>query len=154
MKRAIAPLCLLLLGSCASTDGFETDEVQKCGPGAPVGVEAGWDARSTMERGDDRLTLIVQVANNSDEDITVDFVRADPMVMDRDTMYEIEGGALDTATVIKEGDASTFELAMMGRRRMQNRGGGVRASGVDVAVTVVLEPKQSYRCLFRLPLGF
>lgn len=107
-----------------------------------------------MERGDDRLTMLVRVSNNSSKEITVKAVRVDPMMMDRDTTFEIERGSRDFNQVIAEGDASTFEIPMMSRRTMQNRTTGVRASGVDVAVTVLLEPDVSHRCQFRVPLGF
>jgi hypothetical protein len=154
MKRALA--LLLLSAACASNDGFISDDVKQCEPGSPVTIEAGWDAQSvgTGERGSDRLTMLVQVSNNSSEDITVKFVRADPLMFDRDTAYELEGGARDVNKVIAEGKDATFEIPMISRRRMQNRAPGVMASEVDVAVTVVLESKESYRCRFRLPLGF
>jgi hypothetical protein len=156
MKRAITLLTLLLCVACASNDGFVKNDVNACGPGSPIGVEAGWDAQATpMERaGDNRMTLLVRVSNSSDEDITVKAVRADPMAMDRETMYEIERGSRDFNTLIAEGDDSTFEIPMMSRRRMQDRTTGVRASGVDVAVTVLLDSEKSVRCRFRLPLGF
>jgi hypothetical protein len=156
MKRAITLLSLLLSAACASNDGFVKNDVNTCGPGSPIGVEAGWDTQATpMERaGDNRMTLLVQVSNSSNEDITVKAVRADPMAMDRETMYEIERGSRDFNKVIAEGDDATFEIPMMSRRRMQDRINGVRASGVDVAVTVLLDSEKSVRCRFRLPLGF
>lgn len=155
MKRVIALLSLLLSAACASNDGF-VKETDACGPESRIGVEAGWDGQSsTSDRMvDSRLTLLVRVANNSDEEITVKNVRADPMLPERDAMYEIERGARDFSTLIAEGDDSTFEIPMMTRRRMQDRTTGVRASGVDVAVTVLLEPEKTLRCRFRLPLGF
>jgi hypothetical protein len=154
MKRAIVLLSLLLCAACASNDGF-VKQVESCGPGAPVGVEAGWDTQTTtVERGlSDRMTLLVRVSNNSDEDITVKAIRADPNAMDRETMYEIERGSRDFNTLIAEGDDSTFEIPMMSRRRMQDRTTGVKASGVDVAVTVLLDSEKSVRCVFRLPLS-
>ncbi|HEX6642898.1 MAG TPA: hypothetical protein VF215_17410 [Thermoanaerobaculia bacterium] len=154
MKRALA--LLLLSAACASNDGFVSDDVKECGPGSLVTIEAGWDTQSmgAGDRGDNRLTMLVRVSNNSSEDIRVKFVRVDPMMFDRDTAYEIEGGALDVDKLIAEGDDATFEIPMMSRRRMQNRAPGVRASEVDVVATVVLESKESYRCRFRVPLGF
>jgi hypothetical protein len=156
MKRAIALLLLLSAACASSNDGFISDDVKVCGPGSLVTIEAGWDTQSLgpNDVGGDRLTMLVRVSNNSSEEITVKFVRVDPMLMDRDTAYEIDGGARDVNQSIAEGETSTFEIPMMSRRSMQNRTTGVRASGVDVAVTVVLDTKESYRCRFRLPLGF
>ena len=155
MKRAITLLSLLLGVVCASNDGF-VNEVNTCGPGSPIGIDAGWDQPSSpIERmGQNQMTLLVQVSNSSDKDITVKSIRADPMPMERDSMYEIERGSRDFDTLIREGDDSTFEIPMMTMRRMQERTTGVRASGVDVAVTVVLDSEESVRCRFRLPLGF
>ena len=155
MKRAITLLSLLLSAACASNDGF-VKENSACGPGSPIGIEAGWDSQtSPMERAvDNRMTLLVRVANNSDEDITVKAIRADPMTAFKETAFEIERGSQDFNKVIAEGEDSTFEIPMMSRRRMQDRTTGVRASGVDVTVTVVLEPEKVVRCPFRLQLGF
>jgi hypothetical protein len=156
MQRAIALLSLLLAAACASNDGFVKEKDNICGPDSRIGIEAGWDRQaSPMESAvDNRMTLLVRVANNSDEDITVKTVRADPLMAERDAMYEIERGAREFDTLIAEGDDSTFEIPMMTRRRLQDRTTGVRASGVDVAVTVVYDSEKSLRCRFRLPLGF
>ena len=156
MKRAITLLSLLLSAACASSnDGF-VKETNLCGAGSPIGIEAGWDTQaSPMERSvDNRLTLLVRVSNSSDEDITVKAIRADPMTAFKDTAYEIERGSQDFNKVIAEGDDSTFEIPMLSRRKLQDRTTGVRASGVDVTVTVVLDSEKSYRCPFRLQLGF
>jgi hypothetical protein len=153
MKRALTLLSLVLLAACATNDGFVTNDVQGCGPGTSVGIEAGWDTQS-MDRFGDRLTLLVQVANNSDKEITIKSINADPMPMQGDSTYEIDRASRTFGKVIAEGEQSTFEIPMMSRRKMQDRSGGVRASGVDVAVTVLVEPDESYRCRFRLPLGF
>ncbi|HEV7765472.1 MAG TPA: hypothetical protein VGQ76_10755 [Thermoanaerobaculia bacterium] len=158
MKRALLLLpMLLLIAACASNDGFVDNSSQGCAPGSPIGIEAGWgDSTGANEMGGTRnLTMLVRVSNNSDEDITVKTIRADPMMMERDGHYELERGVRDANEVIAEGKDSTFELPMrLSRRNLSERGGGVRASGVDVNVTVLVEPNVSHRCRFRLPLGF
>lgn len=157
MKRALLLLPMLfLLAACATNDGFEDNSSQGCAPGSPIGIEAGWGDASGSELGNSRtLTMLVRVSNNSNEDITVKNVRADPAMTDRDSAFELERGARDVNEVIAEGEQSTFELPMMmSRRELRERGGGVRASGVDVTVTVLVEPNVSHRCRFRLPLGF
>ena len=155
MKRAIALLSLLLAAACASNDGFVQKEVSSCGPGSSIGIDAGWDQQSSpVQRGQNQMTLLVQVSNNSDADITVKTVRADPMPMERDSMYEIQGGAQKVDKTIAEGEDFTFEIPMTTMRRLQERTTGVRSSGVDVAVTVVLDSEEQVRCRFRLPLGF
>ena len=155
MKRAITLLSLLLSAACASNDGFVKDNTA-CGPGSLIGIEAGWDApTSPLERTtDSRMTLLVRDSNSTNEDITVKAIRADPMTAFKETAYEIERGSQSFDQLIAEGDDYTFEIPMMSRRRMQDRTTGVRASGVDVTVTVVLDSEKSVRCPFRLPLGF
>jgi hypothetical protein len=157
MKRAIALLSLLLAAACASSnDGFVKDPVSTCGAGSPIGIEVGWDsATAPMDRAvENRLTLLVRVSNSSNEDITVKTVRADPMTAFQDTAYELERGSQDFNKVIAEGEDSTFEIPMTSRRRLQERTTGVRASAVDVTVTVVMDSEKSVRCPFRLSLGF
>lgn len=146
---------LLLIAACASNDGFVENSNQGCAAGSPIQIEAGWGDSGTNEMGGARsLTLLVRVSNNSDADITVKNVRADPMMMERDGAYELERGVHEANEVIPEGEDSTFELPMrMTRRNLSERGGGVRASGVDVTVTVLVEPNVSHRCRFRLPLS-
>ena len=154
MKRALTLLSLFLLAACASNDGF-VENNKRCAPGDEVGIEAGWDAQgSAMERGSNRLTMLVRVSNNSNGEITVKRVYVDPMTMDRDSPYELERGALDPNQVIAEGDAATFEVPMIGRQRLDGRTVNRANASVDLSVTVLLEPDQSYRCRFQLPMGF
>lgn len=154
MRRALPLLSLLFIAACASNDGF-VDQVRGCGSGEPIEVEAGWEtASSAMDvPGYDRRNMLVRVSNNSDADVTVKFIRVDPMNLPRDGEWEIEGGARDVDKVVAEAGDATFEIPMMSRRRFQNRGNGVRVTSLDVAVTVILGNEESVRCLFRVPLG-
>jgi hypothetical protein len=158
MKRALTLTSLLLLAAaCASNDGFVKNDVNDCAAGSEVTIDAGWDAQagSSLERGDDRLTMLVEVSNNSNKEITIKSINVDPMMqMNDDAPYELDRGSRTFGKAIAEGEQSTFEIPMVSRRKMQDRSRGVRASAVDVAVTVVLETDQSYRCRFRVPLGF
>jgi hypothetical protein len=151
MKRALPLLSLLLFAACASNDGF-VDQVRGCGPGEEIGVEAGWDAATAGVDvpGRDRRTMLVRVANNSHEDIHVKFVRVDPLNMQRDAEWSIEGGAREVNKDIAEGEDATFEVPMSSIRRYS----GSRIKELDVAVTVVLGEEESVRCRFRVPLGF
>jgi hypothetical protein len=153
MKRALTVLSLLLAAGCASNDGFIDNKVQNCGEGSPVTIEVGWDSSSSTEMRVNDVTMLVRVANNSDEDITVKSISVDPMQTDRDAVVAIERGARDFGKLIPEGEDSTFEIPMMVRRSFDNRG-RVRASSVDVTVTVSLEPDQSHRCRFRVPMPY
>ena len=155
MKRALL-LSLILTAACASKDGFVDHSTQNCAPGSEIGIQAGWDARgSTYETGTNRLTLMVEVANNSNHEVTVKRIYVDPMMMREDAPWELERGAVDPMKVIPEGEAATFEVPMIAKRRMFERRNVISTtSGAEVAVTVLLEPEQTYRCRFRLPTDF
>lgn len=159
MKRVLALLSLFLMAACASNDGF-VENNRTCESGAEVGIEAGLDTStsSVMETGGiNRLNMVVQVSNNSNKEITVKRVNVDPMTMDRDSPYELDRGSREVNKVIAEGDASTIEIPMNVRRRLDGGFAGrtMRTNrGVDFSVTVLLEPDQTYRCRFRVPLDF
>lgn len=154
MKRALMLLSLILAAACASNDGF-VENPQNCGPGSEIGIDAGWDMQgSAMESSSNRLTMLVRVANNSNREITVKRVYVDPMSMNEDSPYELVRGATDPMKVIAEGEESTFEVQMTVNRRMNVRRSASASSAAEVSVTVLLEPEQSYRCRFRVPMGF
>jgi hypothetical protein len=156
MKRAPLLLSLFLFAACASKDGFIDNTAQNCGAGAEIGIRAGWDNQTaTNETGRNRLTMLVEVANNSDHDITVKRIYVDPLAMQQeDSPYEVERGAADPMKVIAEGDASTFDIAMAVTRRLFDRRTMSTRSGVEMTVTVLLEPEQTYRCRFQMPMAF
>ena len=146
-------LCLFLFAACASrNDGF-VDQVRGCGPSEEIGVEAGWESSSVSsdQLGETRQVMLVRVSNNSDRERTVKFVRVDPLNLQRDGEWLMEGGARDGDKVIPEGEAATFDIDMMSRRRIDQRG-LIAQRELDVAVTVVLDEEESIRCRFRVPL--
>jgi hypothetical protein len=154
MKRLLTLLSLFLLAGCASNDGF-VEDINTCEPGAEVGIDAGWDMQaSAMETGSARMTLLVRVSNNSNDDITVKRIAADPMNIDRDSRFQLERGSREPNQVIAAGGESTFEIPMNSTRQYDSRGGRRANSSVDLSVTVWLDSDQSYRCRFRVPTGF
>lgn len=160
MKQALTLLSLIFIAGCASKDGFIENTSQNCGPGSEIGIRAGWDPQGSsteVRNGTNRMTMVVEVANNSDHEITVKRIYVDPLAMHDDASpYEIERGAADPMKVIAEGDASTFEIPMFAKRRQIDLRRNVisTTSGAEMAVTVLLEPEQTYRCRFRVPMGF
>lgn len=156
MKRVLTLLSLFLFAACASKDGF-IDNTSNCGPGSEIGIRAGWDqSETTIDRGRNRLTMLVEIANNTDHEITVKKIYIDPLSMQDNAAYEIERGAADPMKVIAEGDASTFEVPMAATRRDFSQRNTISSSspGVDLTVTVLLEPEQTFRCGFRVPMAF
>lgn len=152
MKRALTLLSLILFCACASNDGFIQKPAEECGSGAEVGIAAGWSASTSgAERGTNRLLMMVEVANNSDHEITVKRVFIDPGFANDNSPWTLERGAIQPGKVIAEGEASTFEVPMTANYRFDRRGMGGSTSA-DVTVTVVVEPEASYRCRFRVPM--
>ncbi|MDQ3281261.1 MAG: hypothetical protein M3Q69_07590 [Acidobacteriota bacterium] len=152
---AIVSALFLLLSACASSDGFQNNQISTCAPGDPIGIDAGFqDPGSAVTGG--RLTLLVQVANNSDADITVASVRADPQSASQQSRFEFTGGTKQVNRDIAEGEEATFEIPMNVRivdRDMQNqmmRPGQTFTAEIELAVTVKLANGDASRCRFRV----
>jgi hypothetical protein len=153
MKTLASIAVLLLLTSCASSDGFIADEVDTCQPGDELELNAGIGQASMFADG--RATVVVEVSNNSDSDVTVDQVRVDPQSPDVQR-YEVLGGAVTTPQEIKEGEAHSFEVPITVRIKdtlnaQRQRG---YAINVEAYVGVKTTSGLSSRCRFRLPVQF
>jgi len=98
--------------------------------------------------------MLIRVSNNSDRERTVKYVRVDPLNLQRDGDWEIEGGARDGDKVIPEGEAATFDIHMMTRQRVLQGRGLIAQRELDVAVSVSLDAEESIRCRFRVPLAY
>jgi hypothetical protein len=153
--RPLALLALLLAGACASNDGFVDESASMCAPGQDISMQAGFDNASSPGLSE-QYTLIVEIANNSHDAITVKSVRADTMG-NRDGNVEIQGGRKEFDKTIEGGDASLFEVPITVRERdfrsreidPRRQGGAVIA---DLTVTAELSDGDSFRCRFRVPL--
>jgi hypothetical protein len=139
---------LLLFVSCASNDGFVKDRIDACKEGEEVSLRAGIRQQSRAdERIPGQIDATVEVANNSDDEIEIDYVRVEPMPMDRDSVYEISGGQVTENRVLAAGEAGTFEIPMTAllRPRTSNE---PRLSGslLDGSIVVGLTDGQVFRC--------
>jgi hypothetical protein len=153
-----ASLALVLFASCASQDGFIAQDTKRCGPGVDVEINAGFDPSNApqADRIDSRVTFMVEVANNSDHEITVKTVRVEPMAGNREEAYQLQGNAVTFDKVVPEGDSSMFEIPLsssyagsqFGNPNMRNRG----TTGRDVDVMVSLTSGETVRCRFRVPV--
>ena len=150
--KMLLPLLLPFFVACASGDGFIDDTVRTCQPGDEIEINAGFEQSATSggDNYDDRLTLLVQIANNSDADIVVNAIRVDPSnPMGERKHYELVGGRIEPRRTIAEADESMFEIPMSARRISEHVPYGF--SGVaDVAVIVELDGGTRYRCQFRV----
>jgi hypothetical protein len=152
MMKSLTPLILLTFLSCASSDGFVGESTHQCSPGDPIEINVGFEGASAPNQDlvDDRVTLLVEIANNSDEDIVVESVRVDPQSpMSGQQRYELVGGSISPRRTIAEADAFLFRVPMTARRTDARAPRGF--SGVaEVAVTVTLEGGTRYRCRYQV----
>jgi len=152
---------LFLLASCATNDGFIADDVRQCEPGDPVEIAAG--VLKPDVGMDGRLTVLVEVANNSTDDITVDYVRIEghnSFRQDEDERqrgsYDFQGGSRSFGQEIKEGEDARFEVPVTVHLRNMTDAQLMRGVtiAVDAAVTVKLADGSASRCAFRMPVRF
>lgn len=161
--KSIALLCavLFLLSSCATNDGFVADDLRQCEPGDPIEIAAG--VMQPDVGMDGRLVVLVEVANNSDQDVTVDFVRIEShnsfsqqQQEQQRIAYDLQGASRNFDQEIKEGEDARFEVPVT--VRLRDIGDAQMARGVtvaiDAAVTVKLADGSSSRCAFRMPVRF
>lgn len=148
--RLLAPLAIALLVSCSSGSDLIDSRTLRCGPGEALEIAAGIDARELSDDPiDQRFDLIVEVSNNSHEDVTVTSIRVE-QPLHENARFIIENSYRQFDQVIEEGKDHTFRLPMIGR------GVGLRgtrtptAHAFELNVTVVLSNGDSYRC----PFGF
>lgn len=75
MKAIIPATLVLLLAGCASSTAMEDNRVLDCASGRDIEVLAGIDSPPSSMFDLHELTYVVEVANNSHEDVVVDFIR-------------------------------------------------------------------------------
>ena len=149
MKR-IAPFALVLLAACASSTDVIDNQVMNCDSGQDIEVRVGIGGDRTalhsMGGAEDQFEILVEVANNSHEDLTVKSVKVDqhtPDVAD----YRIDNSWRKFDQLIEEGKDHTFHLPTRGRVQRQAMR-DLTGQGIELDVTVALTNGDSYRCQF------
>ncbi len=150
---SLAPL-LLLIAACASSSKIADSNTLDCEHGE-IQVRVGLEGSGIgMERTEDRRTLHVEVSNNSREDIVVKAIRVDSVPRMQAT-YQLDNSFRTFNERIAENGDHQFELPMTGRalrRNPQQQDASSEQPGLlELAVTVVLEGSDSYRCKFLVP---
>lgn len=145
MKFAVA-LLPLLLAACASSDGLIDQRVLPCGSGQEIEIRAGLADPRTAREVAGPLHYVVEVANNSHEDVTVKSIR----VMPRAENVAGLGQALQTFDqLIPEGEDHLFELrasdVWVQSEEFERRISGRR---IEFVVVVSLSDGDSYQCSF------
>jgi len=154
MKKTSALLSLLLLFSaCASSNtDFIDERTLDCEAGQEVSIQAGLDIASTgSELSDDMLTMLVDVGNNSHDEIVVKFIRVDQS-SDETEPYRLRNGYGNYEQTIPEGENHLFKIPMTGRVQGVRSDQAMRSRrGLELNVSVGLENGDVYRCKFVVP---
>lgn len=118
-----------------------------CGQGQDIEVRAGLDRRIGEGAFGEQFEMLVEIANNSHEDVTVTSVRVEQL-SSHNAAYRFENSYRKFDQLIEEGKDHTFHLPMSGRA-VRNVGDGVTSSqGLELVVHVLLANGDSYRCSF------
>jgi len=150
----LLPLVLLTAACASSSPDFGMPETRVLDCDNEVEIRAGFQGPGTqMERIDDRVTTVIDVANNSHREIAVKWIRIEQVMMDS-APYRLENGYRTFNQPIAEGEDHQFEIPMTGRGVRDRSGRSLHSNDLTLAVTVSLESGESYRCQFsvRAPL--
>ena len=148
MKTIVLLLLLALLTACASPTAVIDQRSFRCGPGQDIEIRAGIFDPTTTREGAGPLTYIVEIANNSHNDVTVQTIRLRPL---SDELSILKPVTRTVDQLIPEGEDHVFELAasdvwlrspdldpVFARRRL------------EFEATVLLTNGDSYRCAFAM----
>ena len=144
--KTIALFTILLLASCASSTGVIDKRAFNCGPGQDIEVRAGLEDPLSGEGAQlGQIVFLVEVANNSDADLTVDNISIDPVTR---SGVELQGVSKtfkqDIASAAEEIfrlPASDFGKVLIGDQSTLPR-------RMEFRVTVRLTNGDTYRCPF------
>lgn len=146
-------LCSLLFffAACASPSAM-IDQTSDCGPGQDLEIRAALgDSRSGEFLGQN--IFLVEVANNSHEDVTVKRVRVEPRELRQSSINSrrapLNGAAKDFNQTIAEGTEHVFELPTTASAMLSpDMQDAVVSEELELHVTVELTSGESYRCAF------
>lgn len=147
MKTTALLLSLLLFAACASPTAVIDRQNYNCAPGQALEIAVGYDPGNQGGELRDR-EFVVEVANNSDVDVTVKTVRVEGT--DRNPGLPMAYEQADIT--IESGQDHLFHLrasAPFGTSAVQPTL-GARSGIVEVLATVMLSNGDAYRCVFRL----
>jgi hypothetical protein len=157
MKRAALLPLLCALAACASSSSStglaDSRTLRDCEHG-DIQVEVALQGASVgMERTEDHMTFAVSVSNNSREEVVVDAVRVESLPRTQAT-YQIDNSYRSFHQRIAENDEHEFELPLTGRvvgRSPTQQTTTDDPRTLELAVTVLLEGGDQYRCRFVVP---
>jgi hypothetical protein len=103
----IAPLLVLLAAACASpTDVIDKRSFQ-CGPGRDIEIRAAIVDPAASREATGPVVYMVEVANNSHQDVTVTYIRLEPR---GDNPERLRGESRTVNQLIPSGKDHVFEI--------------------------------------------
>jgi hypothetical protein len=154
-KLALLPV-LLLFFACSSATSMESDRTFQCGPGQDIEIRAGLEGNRNgriIEPGD-QLSYLVEVANNSHEDVIIESVRVDSRTASGNGGSPLDPVFKTVKQEIPQGKDHVFRfptrfrntpIPMGDPRQLRNY-----ESPSELNVTVMLANGDAYRCPFGL----
>jgi hypothetical protein len=153
MNRLLLPLLLLLclLCACSSSTSMADHETLSCGPGRPLEINAGLGSATSGRDPNEDLSFLVEVANNSHEDVVIESVRIDPDSGSQ-TRYRIAPAFQTVNQEIPQNKDFLFRLPASQHSMVGAQSPGMSSSGVQPSMTVIVNVKNgdSYRCSFAI----
>lgn len=150
MKTA-ALLALVLLTACSSSMDMIDAQSFDCNQGQDIEVRAGLDRRIGEGAFGEQFEMLVEIANNSHEDVTVTSIRVEQVSSER-AQYRFDNSYRKFDQLIEEGKDKTFHLPMSGRP-LRNMGSVTSSQPLELVVHVLLANGDSYRCSFDVGSG-
>lgn len=154
-KIALLPGLVLFFFACSSSTKLDDREVFDCQPGRDIEIMAGIEGahgRASISPGEE-LAFLVEVANNSHEDVIVDAIRIEPSATARGTS-ELDPVYQSVSYELAAGKEHLFRFPTRRRlnptmdSRESNRSSF--SSTPEMTVTVLLKNGDAYRCPFSL----
>ena len=149
MKAAIAAFVALLLPACASPTAVIDERSMECGPGRDVEIRSGIDAPGTISEMQSAYTFLVEVANNSHQDVTVTSVRIEPTRTRSGRPSRIAQVHQAYDQLIPEGTEHVFKIPGRSFAGVVSAPDAMaRTDEHEYRVSVQLSNGDSYHCLF------
>jgi hypothetical protein len=150
--KLTALFAILLLTACGSSSMDMVDaQSYNCDQGQDIEVRAGLDRRIGEAAFGEQFEMLVEIANNSHEDVTVTSVRVEQMSSEN-ALYRFDNSYRKFDQLIEEGKDHVFHLPMTARA-LRNTDRVTSSQPLELAVHVLLANGDSYRCSFDVGSG-
>jgi hypothetical protein len=149
--KATALFAILFLTACGSSMDVIDAEAFNCDQGQDIEVRAGLDRRIGEGAFGEQFEMLVEIANNSHEDVTVTSVRVE-QTSSENAPYRFDNSYRKFDQLIEEGKDHVFHLPMTARA-LRSTGSVTSSQPLELAVHVLLANGDSYRCSFDVGSG-